>query len=127
MDCFGKCDNTYTTDIGECTASIEKCHIIRDEHEKCRYEVYKLYVDMAQKCGKLHCFDVPEVKCKYEKCICPDLLHCARGHKKDCQDADSPLICEAVEGNCKSDPKDGYGAWLKETIIKYQAAWDEWS
>jgi len=126
-ECFEKCEREKHGGVSTCHKYQDTCDKVKVRHVTCRTNVYNLYVDMATKCGKLHCFDVPDVKCKYESCLCPDLLYCARGHKKDCSSDTSPVVCEAVEGSCTSDPKDGFGAWLQQTITKYRAAWKEWN
>jgi hypothetical protein len=114
-DCFGKCNSVYEGDTDSCAKMGETCTSLGQQHTECRDNVYAKYVDMAQKCGKLHCFEIPDPVCLPENCLCPDLAYC---HKKS-GDAE----CVARAGNCKGK----YGNFLQTQLARYKEAYEEWS
>jgi hypothetical protein len=92
QSCFGECTSKYKIAKTECkgltrpwtsagqTEEQLTCEEYGEKHKVCRQDVFTKYVDMAEKCGKLHCF-VPKnheekYECKDERCLCHDLTNC---------------------------------------------------
>jgi hypothetical protein len=195
--CFGDCQSQFDQGTGQCQEEVKHCEDYGRTHKECRKHVYGLYIDMANKCGKLACFDPPVIKCPTESCICPDGLSagCCDGAGEDFGDFlaghrsldskdekrgiaewkrinqwvagglasdegvldqdgrkinfDDPHYYDVTHdkladdykhgssknyhkldhlnlGECKSDPKHGYGAWLQATAQTYKSAYGQW-
>jgi len=132
-DCWDACKGGLKDDLKKCGEYIHVCHQDAGKHEACRLDVYHKYVDMKEKCCSLENYEPPKVHCPSEECICKDLLSCTKeeriqGSRKWLGTAWSEweMGCTPTDGNCKSDPEHGYGAWLTKTIAQFEASHFTW-
>jgi hypothetical protein len=126
-ECYAKCSGEYEGSRRTCEARVGECHVIRDDHEACRDVVYDKYKVMAKACAELHCFEPPLIDCTKESCICKDVASCSMAQEVEGAYGGKTVECPATEGDCESDPKKGYGAFLQSTITKFVAAHSTWA
>jgi len=149
QDCFGGCIDQYKATMDACDklTNNPECDKLSDAqqlsvaanpqfnpleapcgveglsaiHRECRKGVHTKYVDMAQKCGALSCFNVEDEKvhraeqCTAVTCTAPDLHNC---HKKNAYSNE----CQARDGSLN----EAYGGWLTTMITKFEASYARW-
>lgn len=125
QDCFGGCMDTYKADVKRCEDLDEyPCDgtlpgNFSVDHATCRSNVFAKYNTMAEKCGELHCFEIPPISCPKPSCKCGDISNC---HRKGLGD-DGTCESTATDDDCNDVE---YGSWLESTIAHYNGTHSRW-